>query len=175
MQATGGAGTAAGAEALVSAFPDEILGTASFRGQTAVSVKPGRILDLLRFLKSPAGGGYDYLVDVCGADYLGKDEPERFAVVYHLHSRTLNRWIRIRAFVPEDAPEIDSAHEIYLAAPWAEREAYDLYGIRFRGHPDLRRILMPDDYPGHPLRKDYPLKGRGERDHFPRYRPEAEA
>ena len=161
-----------GVASLKAAFPGEILGESAFRDQTAVWVRPARILDILRFLKSPAGGDFTHLSDVCGVDYLGQDDkPERFAVAYHLYSRSGNAWLRISAFLPETDPVVDSAHEIFRSAPWAEREAYDMYGIRFRNHPDLRRILMPEDYPGHPLRKDYPLKGRGERDNFPRYRP----
>ncbi len=92
-------------------------------------------------------------------------------MVYNLCSIGTGARARVKAFVPEGDPEIDSASALWKAAPWAEREVYDLYGIRFRNHPDLKRILMPDDYEGHPLRKDYPLQGRGERQNFPRYAP----
>jgi NADH-quinone oxidoreductase subunit C len=98
-----------------------------------------------------------------------EDVPERFAVVYQLTSLEHNARLRVKAYVPEEPCEIATATELWPAANWAEREVYDLYGIRFTGHPDLRRILMPENYQGHPLRKDYPLKGRGERDHFPKY------
>ena len=152
-------------------FPSEVLGTAEYRKQLAVTVKSGNILALLRCLKDDADLAFVRLADLCGADYLGRDEAERYAVVYHLHSFKHNLWVRIRAMVSERAAEIDTAREIWPCAEWLEREAFDLFGIRFRNHPDLRRILMPEDYPAHPLRKDYPLRGLGERNQFKVYNP----
>ena len=98
--------------------------------------------------------------------------PERFAVAYNLYSHGKKGSFRVKAFIPEDDPSIDSIHDLWSAANWAEREAYDFYGFQFNGHPNQIRILLPDNYVGYPLRKDYPLRGMGERDAFPRYVPD---
>lgn len=153
-------------------FPTQVLGHVHAYGkQLAVTVKSEGILALLLDLKNDPELSFVRLADLAGIDYLGRNEPERYAVVYHLHSFKHGTWVRIRALVPERPGEIDSAHAIWPCAGWLEREVYDMYGIRFRGHPDLRRILMPDDYPAHPLRKDYPLRGQGERNQFRVYDP----
>ena len=150
-------------------FGDEILSVEEFRGQVAISVKSARILDLLRALRDDAECPFDMLTDLTAVDYLRLDHPERFAVVYQLYSLLRNERLRLKAYVSEARCEIESAHGLWGDANWLEREAWDLYGIRFLNHPDLRRILMPDAYEGHPLRKDYPLKGRGERSNFAKY------
>ena len=150
-------------------FPDQVLGTAAHAGQRAVLVRRDRVLEILRMLRDEAG--FDVLADLTAVDYLDRGQPERFCVVYNLHSLGTGARTRVKAFVPEADPVIDSASGLWKAAPWAEREVYDLFGIRFRGHPDLKRILLPESYEGHPLRKDYPLRGRGERGNFPRYAP----
>ena len=122
-----------------------------------VKVRPGALRDVARFLKDH---GYSMLLDIGGVDYLGRRPPEeRFEVVYHLLDLQRLRRIRLRVALPEDNPEVPSLSDLWPSANWAEREAFDLFGIRFTGHPDLRRILMPDDWEGHPLRKDYPLRG----------------
>jgi NADH/F420H2 dehydrogenase subunit C len=115
---------------------------------------------------------FDRLADITCVDYMSFPEkkPGRFGVVYILHSLKSGRRLRVKVYLPADRPEIASATGLWKAAEWAEREVYDMYGVVFIGHPDLRRILMPDEYDGHPLRKDYPLRGRGERDAFPVYR-----
>ncbi len=100
---------------------------------------------------------FDYLADLCGVDYLDRKD-HRFEVVYNLLSITHNHSIRIKAAVPENDCKIDTVCGIWAGADWHERECYDMFGIHFNGHHDLRRILMPDDWQGHPLRKDYPLK-----------------
>ena len=150
-------------------FAADILGVEEFRGETAVSVKPARIVEMLRSLREDPECPFEMLTDLTAVDYLRLDRPERFAVVYQLYSVLANRRIRVKAYVNEARCEIDSATGLWADANWLEREVWDLYGIRFLGHPDLRRILMPDTYEGHPLRKDYPLKGRGERSNFPKY------
>jgi len=150
-------------------FGDELLSVEEFRGQVAISVKSARVLDMLRALRDDAECPFDMLADLTAVDYLRLDHPERFAVVYQLYSLLRNERIRIKAYVGEARCEIESAHALWGDANWLEREVWDLYGIRFLNHPDLRRILMPDNYTGHPLRKDYPLKGRGERSNFPKY------
>ena len=151
-------------------------------GETILSVDPAAIppavdarregiVPLLRFLRDDPVAACDCLTDLCGVDHLNRGAPARFAVVYHLFSFTRRHRLRVRAWVPEEDAEIDTATGLWPAADWAEREAFDLFGIRFRGHPNLSRILLPDTYEGHPLRKDYPLRGRGERDRFPKYAP----
>ncbi|MFQ6617626.1 MAG: NADH-quinone oxidoreductase subunit C, partial [Fidelibacterota bacterium] len=124
------------------------------------------ILDILSFLKENEILPFDFLVDISGVDCLEIKAFERFAVVYHLYSFKHGLRIRVKAFVAEKNPEIDSVTSLWPAANWQEREVYDLFGIKFRGHPDLRRLLLPDDFKAHPLRKDYPLKGMGERSKF---------
>ncbi len=150
-------------------FDSEILSLEEFRGQVAVSVKSARILEMLRALRDDAECPFDVLTDLTAVDYLRLDHPERFAVVYQLTSLLRNERLRLKAYVSEARCEIDSAHALWGDANWLEREVWDMYGIRFLNHPDPRRILTPDSYTGHPLRKDYPLKGRGERSNFPKY------
>lgn len=150
-------------------FADQVLGVYEHAGQRYVHVKRDRILDVLRMLRDEAG--FDCLTDVTAVDYLNQGMSERFCVVYNLYSFRDNVRTRVKAFVPETDPTIESASGLWKSAPWAEREVYDLVGIEFRNHPDLKRIMLPDNYEGHPLRKDYPLTGRGERMSFPRYVP----
>jgi NADH-quinone oxidoreductase subunit C len=126
---------------------------------------------LLRFLRDDAELGFAMFIDLTCVDYLRYpvEQPGRFGVVYTLLSPSLGIKVQVKAFVPGEDPRLPSAADLYAGAEWTEREVWDLYGVEFMGHPDLRRILMPDDYEGHPLRKDYPLKGRGERGNFPVY------
>jgi len=128
------------------------------------------ILPVLTFLKNDPALEFDYLSDVTAVDHLYlelKEMPERYAVVYNLTSTARGHRFRIKAAVPEADPRLPSAVTIWKAALWGEREAHDMFGIVFDGNPDLRRLLMPADYDGFPLRKDYPLRGRGERESFP--------
>ena len=150
-------------------FADQVLGTFEHAGQPYVHVKRDRILDILRLLRDE--GGFDCVMDLSAVDYLNQGMPERFCVVYNLFSFKTNARARVKAFVPEADPWIESASALWKAAPWAEREVWDLMGITFRNHPGLKRIMLPESYEGHPLRKDYPLTGRGERMNFPRYVP----
>lgn len=146
------------ANRLKESFPEEVLDIREFRGQVSVTVKKGRILEISRYLHDDPELYFDYLIDVCGVDYLGKKD-KRFEIVYQLYSIKHRHFIRLKAEVPEGDPAIDSVMPVWIGANWHEREAYDMYGIAFRGHPDLRRVLMPEDWEGHPLRKDYPVKG----------------
>jgi len=146
------------ADKIKDKFPEEVLDVKEFRGQVSVTLKKGRILDICRHLHDNADLSFNYLIDVCGVDYLGKKE-KRFEVVYHLYSIKQHHAIRLKAEVPENDLSINSVVPIWAGANWHEREAYDMYGIVFQGHPDLRRILMPEDWEGFPLKKDYPLKG----------------
>ena len=150
-------------------FAGEILSVDDFRGQVAISVKSPRAAEMMKSLRDDAECPFDMLADLTAVDYLRLDHPERFAVVYQLYSMLRNERLRVKAYVSEARCEIESVHALWGDANWLEREVWDLYGIRFLNHPDLRRILMPDAYEGHPLRKDYPLKGRGERSNFAKY------
>ncbi|HLY12359.1 MAG TPA: NADH-quinone oxidoreductase subunit C [Planctomycetota bacterium] len=156
-------------EAVKTTFADQVLGTGAHAGQPWVDVKRDRIADILKMLRDD--GGYDMLTDLTAVDYLNQGMAERFAVVYNLYSVKDNVRTRVKAWVPESDPTIDSASSLYRSAPWAEREVWDLMGITFKGHPGLKRLMLPENYEGHPLRKDYPLTGRGERMNFPRYIP----
>ena len=157
-----------------SMFGDRLLGKEEKGQYFQFSVKAADAKALLRFLKEDPTLGFTWFIDSCGVDYLRypKAPPEsgaRFGVVTTLLSPTLGVKVQVRAFVDGKDPRIDSNVELFAGANWTEREIFDLYGIVFDGHPDLKRILMPEDYEGHPLRKDYPLRGRGERGAFPVY------
>lgn len=145
-------------EKLQANFSSSILDVMQDRGQWIVTINKAAIIDVLRFLKSECS--FEMLTDVTAIDYLGKSD-ERFMVVYQLTSVAFKDRIRLKAPVSEEDCVIESATQVYASANWLEREVYDLFGIRFSKHPDLRRILMPDDWEGHPLRKDYPLQGPG--------------
>ena len=150
-------------------FGTEILKTEEIARQTIIYVKPERILEILRMLRDDSLCAFNYLQDITCLDYMNQGMSERFCVVYNLYSFNHNSSIRIKAFVSENNPKINSVSSLWASADWAEREVYDMYGIEFLNHPNLKRILMPDDYHGYPLRKDYPLQGKGERDNFPKY------
>lgn len=156
-------------------FGEDILGHVDFRRQNTLRIRHTANLPVLRFLRDDPAARFEMLTDVTCVDSLRLPDdmlaeyPDRFAVVYQLTSLAHNDRLRVKAYVPEDPCEIDSVASLWEAANWGEREAFDMFGVVFRGHPDLKRILMPDNYEGHPLRKDYPLKGRGERDNFPKY------
>ncbi len=125
-------------------------------GELSVVVSRDRIADVLTKLRDDAACQFEVLIDICGVDY--PERADRFDVVYHLLSPRLNQRIRVKIATGETAP-VPSVNDVFPAANWYEREAYDLYGIRFTGHPDLRRILTDYGFQGHPLRKDFPLTG----------------
>ena len=142
-------------------FADQVLGTTSFAGQIGVSLKKDRVKDVCTYLHDEPLLRMDHLADLTAVDfstYPGDPGP-RFEVVYNLISTDYRHRIRLKVRVPEEDPRIDTVSSIWQTANWHERETYDLMGIKFDGHPDLRRILMPEDWEGHPLRKEYPLKG----------------
>jgi NADH-quinone oxidoreductase subunit C len=143
---------------LLRELPDAVCDTHAHRGDACARVDATRIRDVLRLLRESDGLDFEMLTDLTAVDYLG-EEP-RFEVVYHLYSVQRNHRVRIKARVPEAPCEIDSVVELYPSANWMEREAFDLYGVRFRGHPDLRRILLYDEFDGYPLRKDYDKERR---------------
>ncbi len=126
-----------------------------FRGETTIVVDPAKIADVCLFFRDTEGLEYNFLADLAGIDYYPQ-EP-RFAVYYQLYSMHYNRMLRLKAYLPGDNPTLQSVTSIWPAANFHEREAFDMFGIVFEGHPNLRRILMPEDWEGHPQRKDYPL------------------
>lgn len=139
-------------------FPDSILQTHSFRGDDTALVKRVDIVAICRFLKEDPELSYNFLTDLTAVDYLGRQP--RFEVVYHLYSLKHNHRVRIKAPLPETDPSIDSLTPLWKVADWLERECWDMFGIRFNGHPDPRRILLYEEFQGHPLRKDYPVDKR---------------
>jgi NADH-quinone oxidoreductase subunit C len=138
------------------ALPDALLEVAYHAGQALVRVPPGRLIEVLRFLRDHADLRFDYLSNLTGMHWPKKERP--LEVVYHLFSiaRRHRLTVKIDLAEGEAAPSVTG---LWPTADWHEREAFDLFGIRFAGHPDLRRILMPDEWSGHPLRKEYPLEG----------------
>ena len=137
------------------------------RKQQRLVVPSGRLLAYLEFLKADCG--FDYLLDVTCVDYLHyRGAKDRFGLVYLLGRSTSAERLVVRSYLNEPDLEIDSATALWEGANWLEREVYDMFGIVFRGHPDLRRVLLPEEFAGFPLRKDYPLRGRGERHNFER-------
>ncbi len=136
-------------------FPDEVLSTKSFRNETTVLVRPSEIVRVCRHLKEDPDLRYDFLSDLTAIDRF-RDHP-RFEVVYHLYSLQCAQRIRLKTQLDEGESAI-SVTSVWSTADWHEREVYDMFGIAFEGHPDLRRILMPEGWEGHPLRKDYPVQ-----------------
>lgn len=125
-------------------------------GEVTVVVPREAIVDACRFLRDEHG--FDMLADLCGADRGPEDDP-RFEVNYHLFSTTHHNRLRLKVLLSEDDAHVATVTQIWKTADWHERETYDLVGVIFDGHPDLRRILLPSDFDGHALRKDYPLRG----------------
>lgn len=142
------------------------LSASEFRGQTRVIAAREKLLDLMRLLRDEQG--FDLLVDVTCVDYLNyRGAAQRFGLVYLLANTTTNDRLTVRVMLDEPDLTVPSVTPLWRGADWLEREVFDMFGIRFTDHPDLRRILMPEEFTAHPLRKDYPLQGRGERHHFP--------
>jgi len=149
---------------LRGAFSD--LAFSEFRGDARVVAPRGSVFAVLRTLKEELG--FDLLVDVTCVDYLHyRGAKDRFGLVYLLANTQTAERITVRCFVNDPEPTVPSVVGLWQGANWLEREVWDLFGIRFSGHPDLRRIVLPEEFSAHPLRKDYPLKGRGERHNFP--------
>ena len=153
---------------IIDALTQKFAGIArsEFRGQQRVVVPAGEAHVLLAELKNTHG--FDLLVDVTCVDYLNyRDAANRFGLVYLLANTKTNDRLVVRTFVDEPDPTVPSVTDLWAGANWMEREVYDMFGIVFAGHPDLRRILMPEEFTAFPLRKDYPMQGRGERHNFP--------
>lgn len=160
------------------AFSDRRLRATEFRGQSTLIVEPGDLHAVMTLLKNDPEARYEFLSDIAGIDYLNYPAATigRFAVVYNLLSLDRDDRFFVKVFLDPSLPTggieedpalyLDSVTDLWPGAEWMEREVFDMLGIRFRNHPDLRRILMWEEYPAHPLRKDYPLRGRGEREQY---------
>ena len=137
----------------------------TFRDNRRIVVRLSRVYAVLEFLKRD---GFDMLVEMTAVDYLEYEgATDRFGLVYVLVNTTTGERLLIKTHVNPPELDVPSAYPLWKSADWLEREIYDMFGIVFTGHPDLRRILMPEEFTAFPLRKDYPLKGRGERHNFP--------
>jgi NADH-quinone oxidoreductase subunit C len=139
-------------------FPDDIIDSHNYLGNETVIIKKEALLKVCAFIKENRQLVMDMLVDLTCVDY--PEEPERFMMVYHFYSSENKYRIRIKSPVSEEEPYIDSLTKLWINSDWAEREVYDMYGVKFNDHPNLSRILMYDGFEGHPLRKDYPITKR---------------
>ncbi len=138
-------------------FPASVLSHKEFRGDLTVQIKKQDIVAVCKFLKSDPELMFDMVIDLCGVDMY---RPEgRFEVIYNLYSLPNKAYLRLRVHVDEEDPVVESVTGIWSGANWHERETYDMIGVKFSGHPDLRRMYMPEDFEYHPLRKDFPLMG----------------
>lgn len=146
------------AQVLIEKFAGDVVSVPAFRDEEAFVVQKARLLEVCRFLFDFPGSPFELLEDICGVDYPGREK--RFEVVYHLYSLKAGRRIRLKVPLEESDPTVSSVIGIWKAADWFEREAFDQFGIRFEGHPNLRRILNHEEFVGHPLRKDYPIQKR---------------
>jgi NADH-quinone oxidoreductase subunit C len=146
------------AAALQSDHPEWIVEVTNALGETTIVVPREHIVAFCQLLKSPDNFAFDFLADLCGFDR-GPEEEPRFEVNYHLFSTTRHYRLRLKVRLNEDDLHVPTVTGVWRTANWHERETYDLVGVIFDGHPDLRRILLPDDWQGHALRKDFPLRG----------------
>lgn len=143
---------------LQSEHPDWVSESIDALGETTIVVAREHIVAACRHLKTAAGLDFDFLADLCGFDR-GPEEEPRFEVNYHLFSTSRHHRLRLKVLLNEEDPHVETVTGVWRTANWHERETYDLFGVIFDGHPDLRRILLPDDWQGHALRKDFPLRG----------------
>ena len=146
--------------ALKERFGDSILEIHSFRGDDTAVIRPEALIKIATFLKQDPELDYNFLMDLTAVDYLKMNKKPRFEVVYHFYSLSKKQRIRIKVPVEAVNPEVESLVSLWPGANWFEREVWDMFGIKFRGHPNLRRILMYEQFEGHPLRKDYPIQKR---------------
>jgi len=144
--------------ALKREHPEWIAETIEALGEVTAVIPREYIVEVCGYLKTAAVAGFDFLSDICGVDR-GPEEEPRFEVNYHLFSTTRHHRIRLKVLLSEEDPRVSTVTSVWRTANWHERETFDLFGVNFEGHPDLRRILLPDDWQGHALRKDFPLRG----------------
>lgn len=146
-------------------FAKDIIETHAFRGDETAVIRPEALKTVARFLKESPDLAFDYLMDLTAVDYLffagGRIQKQfRFEVVYHFYSLTHNHRLRLKVPVSENSLEVDTLTDLWASANWYEREVWDMFGIKFKGHPNLKRILMYEEFQGHALRKDYPFNKR---------------
>ena len=146
------------AAALQREHPEWVSELNSALGETTVIVPREHLVAVCQSLKTTSGYEFNFLADVCGFDR-GPEEEPRFEVNYHLFSTTKHHRLRLKVLLHEEDARVPTVTPVWRTANWHERETYDLFGVIFEGHPDLRRILLPDDWQGHALRKDFPLRG----------------
>jgi NADH-quinone oxidoreductase subunit C len=142
---------------LTAKLNNVVLESKEFRGELTIVVPKERVVEVCKFLKEEDELRFDLLADLCGIDMC--TPTKRFGVIYNLFSLTNNYRIRLKTFTEEENPKVPTVTGVWGTANWHEREAFDMFGIIFEGHPDLRRIYMPDEFEYHPLRKDFPLMG----------------
>jgi NADH-quinone oxidoreductase subunit C len=138
-------------------FPSSIRGNEEFRGDLTVTVRTADIVSVAKFLKEDPALAFDMIIDLCGVDRFR--DTERFEVVYTLYSLAHKKYLRLKVLANEETPVVPSVTAVWPGANWHERETFDMFGIKFSGHPDLRRLYMPEEFEYHPLRKDFPLMG----------------
>ncbi len=136
-----------------------------FRDQPQITISSSQLLDRMQHLRDKAG--MNMLCDVTAVDLLEYDSPDRFRVVYQLLNTNTGERLEVRTHVNDPEPTVPSMYSLWRSADWLERECFDMFGIHFRGHPNPKRLLLPEEFQSFPLRKDYPVKGRGERHNFP--------
>jgi NADH-quinone oxidoreductase subunit C len=140
-------------------FPKAVLKVKSFNGEQTFYIDKDSIVEVSQFLRDDEGLAFDFLTDLCGVDTTKLEKGNSLEVVYHLYSIKKNHRVRLKVKISTSNPTVESVTGIWKTADWHEREAYDMFGITFEGDPNLVRILTPDGFEGHPLRKDYALKG----------------
>jgi NADH-quinone oxidoreductase subunit C len=140
-------------------FPQHVLGLEDMSGSPAVLVSAAGLVEVVTFLRDDPALGFNFLMDLAAADYLKfpVEKPGRFCVAYQFYSLSKNLRVCLKLYLPGEDPVAPTLSGLYAGANWLEREAWDMYGIRFEGHPDLRRILLYPEFEGHALRKDYPI------------------
>ena len=149
-------------------FPESVYDVTESSGEQIFHIRSEVVRDVLEIFKEK---GFNFLADITAIDNLTLGGFERYVVVYHLLSHDSLERVTVKAYVAEDKPSIPSVEKLWKTADWQEREIYDLFGITFDGHPNMVRIMNPDDFTGHPLRKDYPRLGLKTRDNFPIIKP----
>ena len=149
------------AERIQQQFGDSVQRVSDDLGDLTMWIDRERVHDVLAFCKHDETLRFDFCMDVTAVDYLDLGGDPRFAVVYHLYSLSTGKRLRIKVGVPEEDPVVDTAVDVWKSTDWFEREVYDMFGIRFEGHPNMKRILCHQDFVGHALRKDYPADLRG--------------
>lgn len=154
---------------LTDKFGDRVFGFAQIKDIFSFEVAPEVSNDAIRFLKEDATLRFNFLTDVCGIHYPDNEKERQFAVVYHMHNWIDNVRIRIKCYLNGDNPEIDTVTNLFLGANWQERETYDFYGIVFKGHPQLKRILNMDEMQVFPMRKEFPMEDAGRTDKDDRF------